>query len=193
MPSCSLSTSDLTLCRRLYEAGQTFGEIGQRYGVAERTMRRLLRSVGVEPRPRGTVPAAIPPIVLEDARAGLSAHQIAAKHRLPRYRVNALLRVHGLTRAPRQRVLEPLGAKVTNRQAFLRRRPPLVIPLRTPAERRVKAWTAAELGAIEYEIAAGRFKVIARGVSGRREDDKPWWAGPTFEFCIAMQRVRAAA
>lgn len=47
-------------------------------------MRGLLVAIGVDPRKRGTVPADLPPLVLDDARAGPSAHQIARKHGLPR-------------------------------------------------------------------------------------------------------------
>jgi hypothetical protein len=62
-----------------------------------------------------------------------------------------------------------LGATVTNHQAYLRRRPPLRVPVRTPAERLVQSWTPAELEAITYEIRAGRYTVIPRGRSGLPE------------------------
>ncbi len=64
-----------------------------------------------------------------------------------------------------------LGRKITDLEARLRRRPPLVIPARTPAERG-RAWTARELEAIEYELRAGRFSSLSA-------DDRAYagWAG----------------
>jgi hypothetical protein len=190
----SLTVADLTAARVAYEAGQTFAAIGQGYGVPESTMRRLLRAVGIEPRPRGIVPVAIPPIVLEEARAGMSAHQLARKHKLPRHRINAALREQGLARAPRQRVLEPLGRKVTDLHWRQRQRTPMAIPMRTAEQRRVCGWTAPELAAIEQALQAGRFTVAPRGRSGlpERHDHRNRQAA-SFAFVIAMSRVRRAA
>ncbi len=56
MASRSLTTADLTRARLAYEAGATFAN---QHHVAEVTMRRMLRSLGVEPRPRGNVPTAL--------------------------------------------------------------------------------------------------------------------------------------
>ena len=169
-PGPSLSYQALRACREAYAAGATFGELASRHGVAEITVRRLLKALGVEPRPPGTAPAAIPPLVLEDARAGLSAHEIARKWKLPRPRINALLRDRGLARTPRTgAVLHPLGDVITARRARLRRKPPTVIAGRTPAERLVRRWTAPELAAIEQAVAAGRVTCCYRGERGLPE------------------------
>jgi hypothetical protein len=70
----------------------------------------------------------------------------------------------------------------------------LRIPLRTPEERRCRAWTAAELQAIGYELRAGRFVVIGRGRSGLHERISPAvWDAARFAFWLALQKVRRAA
>jgi hypothetical protein len=84
--------------------------------------------------------------ILADYHAGLSARETATKHGLPtHHRVTRLLRDHGVEiRSGHGRRKVPrvvLGHEVTDFQARLRRRPPLQIPLRTAAERRVHTWT----------------------------------------------------
>jgi hypothetical protein len=191
-PSRQLSLAELTHARRAYEGGQTFAEIGQRHGMSEAGMRRLLCSVGIVPRARGKAPTELPPLVLEDARAGLSAHEIARKHAVPRHRVNAFLRQHGLARAPRQRVVKPLGSRVTNLQAHHRRKPPMKIPMRTPEERRLRRWTGPELAAIAQALRAGRVTFAPRGRSGLPEPSRATWQAAGIAFVTAMRRLRAA-
>jgi hypothetical protein len=84
MPSHSLSTRDLTLARRAYECSEAFEAIGQRFCMTEAGMRRLLRSVGVEPRRPGKklIQVEAPDVVTTDWRAGLSCRAIEAKHGL---------------------------------------------------------------------------------------------------------------
>jgi hypothetical protein len=54
MPSRKLSLEDLTEARRLYEVdGQSYRELGARFGVAMSTMRTLLAATGVMSRPVG--------------------------------------------------------------------------------------------------------------------------------------------
>jgi hypothetical protein len=69
----------------------------------------------------------------------------------------------------------------------------LRIPLRTPEQRRVRDWLPAELQAIAYELAAGRFVVIRRGRSGLPESSTATWDAARFAFYIAMQKVKRAA
>jgi hypothetical protein len=58
----------------------------------------------------------------------------------------------------------------------------------------VHTWTAAELGAIEYELAAGRFTVVTRGRSGLPERvGLGAVESARIAFWIALHRVRAAA
>jgi G:T-mismatch repair DNA endonuclease (very short patch repair protein) len=59
----------------------TFAEIAAQHGVAEVTMRRLLRSVGVEPRARGKrlIEVESPDLVLADWRGGLGCRAVAEK------------------------------------------------------------------------------------------------------------------
>jgi hypothetical protein len=70
----------------------------------------------------------------------------------------------------------------------------LRIPLRTPEERRCRAWLPAELAAIAYEIRAGRFTIAPRGRSGLPEKiSASVWEAARFSFWLALQRVKAAA
>jgi hypothetical protein len=90
----------------------------------------------------------------------LADHKLIARH----------LRGRGIDPGTRPaRVKVPgvvLGAELTNRQAALRRRPPMKIRTRTREERRSSRWSPAELEAIAYELEAGRVTYCARGRSG---------------------------
>ena len=69
MPSRALSLADLTTARRLYEVdGQSYRDLGQRFGVSHSTIRVLLtatgcasRAVGWPQRPRQPAPPPAPP------------------------------------------------------------------------------------------------------------------------------------
>jgi hypothetical protein len=166
-PAPKLGFDQLRAARTAYESGQTFDKIGLKYGVSESGMRKLLRQIGVEPRQRGKVPPKLPEeLIVLDAKAGLSSRQIAAKHHVNRHLVTSFLRQRGLARAPRLRVVKPVGRRITDEQARLRRRPPIRIPIRTSEECRDNRFTQLELGAIGYEIRAGRYTVVPRGQRG---------------------------
>jgi hypothetical protein len=57
-----------------------------------------------------------------------------------------------------------------------------VISVRFPAERGIRWWTAAELAAVAYEIRAGRFKVIPKGMRGLPEMPFRWGAADCFRW-----------
>jgi hypothetical protein len=83
MPSRALSTADLTAARLVYERdGATFQSLADRHGVSERTMRRLLVAVGVEPRRPGKQ-------LVEIASPDLVAANWACRGQLPRHRRQA--------------------------------------------------------------------------------------------------------
>jgi hypothetical protein len=70
----------------------------------------------------------------------------------------------------------------------------LRIPCRTREERRSGHWwTPAERQAIEVEIAAGRVQRIPRGRSAYKDGRKIFSPGTTYDFLIAMKRLREAA
>jgi transposase-like protein len=134
--------------------------------------------------------------------AGASFREIAAEHGVSHATIRMMLRAVGVESRPVGRPRRPqpaprpavLDCAVTDFQARLCQRPPLRIPLRTREERRVHTWTAAELGAIEYELAAGRFTVAPRGRSGLPERVALGTVeSARIAFYIALQRVRAAA
>jgi hypothetical protein len=86
---------------------------------------------------------------------------------------------------PRARPAVAITSDITGR---------LRIPTRTTAERRLRAWTAAERRAIEVELAAGRVQRVRRGRSGLPE--RPSIAqrrDAEIGFYRALQRVKAAA
>jgi len=139
-------------------------------------MRRLLRSVGVEPKRPGTklIEIEAPDLVISDWRAGLSCRAIAVKHGLVDHKpVARLLRSRGIdvqSRPVRCKVpAVVLGTAVTSRQAYLRRLPPMRIPVRPPEERRLRAWTSPELAAIEQALWASGVQHAPRGVRGLPE------------------------
>lgn len=169
-----LTPGQLAKAKAAYESGATFDEIAGRHGVSESHVRRRLHRCrryleGPRQAPGGTARRA--------DRRGLArrsdrpCHRL--KHELPHHvHVVALLRRLGadVQSRPGGRRKIPgvvLGSVVTNRQAVLRRRPPM-IPTRTDAERWHPGWTPAEAAAIDYEIRAGRYRVVPRGVTGLR-------------------------
>jgi hypothetical protein len=192
--SQQLTAAEVMHCRLSYEAGETFEAIAGRFGMDAATIYGLLSAVGVESRRRGqqVIEITTPDLVLADWRAGLSCRAIAAKHGLTSHHcVGRFLRSHGIDvrgRPARRKIPGVvLGSAVTNHQAYLRQRPPLEIPMRTGAERLLKAWTPAELSAIEYELAAGRFQVVPRGAFGLSERRS------LYEIQRARQQLRPAA
>jgi hypothetical protein len=100
-------------CRLAYERdGQTFTALADWHGVGESTRRKLLRSFGVEPRPRGKKLGEVemPDLVIADWRAGLSCWQIASKHGLADHKpVVRVLRSRGidLHSRPSRRKISP--------------------------------------------------------------------------------------
>jgi hypothetical protein len=110
-------------------------------------------------------------LVIADHRAGLSCRQLAAKYGFKSGNsIAQILRRHGERPAPPgwARAVVPISNATANRAYRLRQKPPLRIPIRTPAERRQKAFTRLELQAIKQEMAAGRVQYVRRGVLGLR-------------------------
>jgi hypothetical protein len=119
-------------------------------------------------RAKGAVPV---DLIIADHRAGLSCRQLAAKYGFKSGNsIAQILRRHGEQPAPPgwSRAVVPISPAAANRAYRLRQRPPLRIPIRTPAERRQKAFTHLELEAIRQAIAAGRAQYVRRGVCGMR-------------------------
>jgi hypothetical protein len=108
--------------------------------------------------PARQLPVALQDLALVDWHGGLSCRAIAEKHHVPGgHKVVArFLTGRGIdvqSRPAKRKVNGVmLGATVTNHQAYMRRRPPLRVPVRIPAERLVQSWTPGELEAIAYEI-----------------------------------------
>jgi hypothetical protein len=71
----------------------------------------------------------------------------------------------------------------------------LRIPMRTAAERRLRAWTGPELQAIAQALAAGRVQHVPRGRSGLWE--RSWREAQAQAYAILFlgrqRRVKAAA
>jgi hypothetical protein len=80
-----LSLNELTAARVAYANGATFLALAAEHGLAERTLRRLLKTVGVEPRPKGPAPRQLPvALILANHDAG-GWHQNPGETRPVRY------------------------------------------------------------------------------------------------------------
>jgi transposase len=122
---------------------------------------------------------------------GLSHRAIAARFGVAHATIGALLRAAGATSRPvgnpnfRSQAPPPRPAVEIAPDARGRLR----IPWRTPEERRLRRWTAAELQAIDVELRAGRVQRVRHRGSGNPR----WHPGASFEFIVALKRLKAAA
>ena len=84
----------------LYDAGFTYAEVGERLGVSEETVGRVLRAKGTT-RKRGRAAVTGHERAIVDAyKAGATVRDLAAKHRVSHGTISAVLRDAGVT--PRQ-------------------------------------------------------------------------------------------
>jgi hypothetical protein len=133
--------------------------------------------------------------------AGATFSALADQIHMPASTLKGLFRSLGFPVRPRGRVPRPARTAYERRHATARpavqvapdARGRLRIPCRSREERSVRAWTSAELRAIEVEIAARRVQWVRRGRSGLPEPTRATWQAAGIAFVMAMRRLRAAA
>jgi hypothetical protein len=105
--ACKIPFDVLIQARAAYERrGQTFAAIAAHLDVAERSLERWLKRLGVTPRPRGPRPRPLPIAeIVRKARRGWSARAIARDLGVEHHRVIEILRANdpALVRPPRRR------------------------------------------------------------------------------------------